>query len=69
MVQTSSSQTWLCVTIALFFGFFKKIYFLFIYLIYFWLHQVLVAARGLFIAVRGLVSLVVVHGLQGAWAL
>ena len=37
--------------------FFFKIYYLFIYfIIYFWLHRVLVAARGLFVAARGLLS-------------
>ena len=66
-------------------SFFFKIYLLFIYFIYFWLHRVSVAAHrifveasGLFVAACGILSscgvwvfssLVVVHSLQGAWAL
>ena len=56
-----------------------KKYLLFIYLIYLWLHGVLVAAHGLFTAARGLLSscgmrvfsslLVVACGIQGMWAL
>ena len=58
-----------------FFFLFLRIYLLFIY---FCLRQVLVAAHGLFVAARGLLSscgvrvfssLVVARRLQGAWAL
>ena len=44
--------------------FFKILIYLFIS---FWLHRILVAAVGSFVATRGL--WVVVGGLQGAWAL
>ena len=56
-------------------SFFKKIYLLFIYLIYFWLCRVLVEACGIFCwrragsLWRAGFSLVVARGLQGAWAL
>ena len=67
-------------------NFFFKIYFFkFIYFIYFWLHRVLVAARGNFVEAHGVFmamrqllsscgvrvfsSLVVARRLQGTWAL
>ena len=59
--------------------FFKDLLFiyLFIYLIYFWMCQVFVAAHGLFVAARRLLSscgvwvfsLVVARSLQYTWAL
>ena len=39
-----------------FFFFLRFIYYLFIYFIYFWLHRVLVAARGIFVVACGIFS-------------